>query len=69
MIVIGVLLLLVILAIVFRSKVSEGIQDFLTWVQDHKVAGPLILSLVYAVSTVCLVPGSLLTLGDRKSVV
>ena len=31
--------------------------------QDHKILGPLILSLVYILCTVCLVPGSILTLG------
>ena len=63
LIIIGVLLLLVVLAIVYRSEVSKAIQDFLTWVQNHRVSGPLILALVYVVCTVCLVPGSLLTLG------
>ena len=31
--------------------------------QDHPVLGPLILVLVYIVCTVCLIPGSILTIG------
>ena len=31
--------------------------------QDHRVLGPVILILVYILCTVCLVPGSILTLG------
>ena len=42
---------------------SEVIQDFLTWVQDNKVLGPLLLILVYIFCTVCFIPGSILTLG------
>ena len=60
---IGVLLVIASLAIVYRSQVSTAIQDFLTWVENHRVTGPVILALVDAVCTVCLVPGSVLTLG------
>ena len=63
LIVIALLLIIATLAIVYRSRVSEAIQDFLQWVEDHRVAGPIILALVYAVCTVCLVPGAILTLG------
>lgn len=63
LLIVGALILIVILAIVYRKWVSEVIQDFLTWVQNHKVVGPLILALVYTICTVCLVPGSVLTLG------
>ena len=61
--VISVLLILVVLAVVFRHAVSSAMQSFLGWVQDHRVLGPLLLVLVYIICTVLLVPGSILTLG------
>jgi len=58
-----VLLILIILAIVYRSEVSQAMQDFLSWVEEHRVLGPVILILVYIVATVCFIPGAILTLG------
>ena len=63
LIVIAVVLVILILGIVYRSEVSQGIQSFLTWMQNHKILGPAILVLVYALCTIFLIPGSLLTLG------
>lgn len=63
LLVITILVVLLILAIVFREQVSQALQDMLSWVQDHKVLGPIILILVYIVCTVCLIPGSILTIG------
>ena len=57
------MILLIVLVIVFSSQISGVIQDFLTWVQDHPLLGPLLLILVYIVCTVCLIPGSVLTIG------
>ena len=60
-----VLLLLVIgvLVIVFREDVSEGLQNFATWIQKHKVLGPVILLVAYIIATVAFIPGTILTLG------
>ena len=60
-----VLLLLVIgvLVIIFRDDVSQGLQDFATWIQKHKILGPVILLVAYIIATVAFIPGTILTLG------
>jgi len=63
----GVILLIIIvsivLVIVFSKQVKEGLANFIQWIADHPVSGPLILSLVYIVATVFFIPGSILTIG------
>ena len=60
-----VLLLLVIgvLVIIFRDDVSQGLQNFATWIQKHKILGPIILLVAYIIATVAFIPGTILTLG------
>ena len=60
-----VLLLLVIglLVIIFRDVVSQGLQNFATWIQKHKILGPIILLVAYIIATVAFIPGTILTLG------
>ena len=59
------LLLLVIglLVIIFRDVVSQGLQNFATWIQKHKILGPVILLVAYIIATVAFIPGTILTLG------
>ena len=51
------------LAIVNRDKVREITESFLEWLRENPVIGPVVLSCVYVVVVIFLVPGSLLTIG------
>ena len=42
---------------------SVLLEAFIDWVADEPAAGAVLLAVVYVVATVCLVPGSILTLG------
>ena len=58
-----IIIVAIILVIVFSKEVKQGLTDFIQWIADHKVSGPLILSLVYIAATIFFIPGSILTLG------
>ena len=62
-IVLLVIVVLIVVAIVFRSQILEILQDFLEWVKENPVLGPIILCIVYIFCTVLFVPGSILTIG------
>ena len=63
LVILAILLLVIILAIVFRSWVRETMTEFLEWLGENPALGTLCLSLVYVVATLAWIPGSLLTLG------
>ena len=58
-----VLLVLIVLAIVYRDKVADKMEKFMQWVRNHRVLGPVILILVYILATIFFIPGSILTIG------
>lgn len=43
--------------------VADTLTSFLEWVEDNPGLGALAFALVYVFTTVCFIPGSLLTLG------
>lgn len=45
------------------SCVSDGIEQFLAWIEANVVVGFFVYSLAYMLATVLFVPGSLLTIG------
>ena len=57
------LLVIGLLVIIFRDVVSQGLQNFATWIQKHKILGPVILLVAYIIATVAFIPGTILTLG------
>lgn len=48
----------------FREQLGRSVIDFAGWVEGLGVWGPLVFILGYAVATVALVPGSLLTMAS-----
>ena len=57
------LIILVTLTYIYKDAVSQGIEAVLEWVRVHKVLGPIFLTLIYIVTTVIFIPGSLLAFG------
>ena len=51
------------LAFFYRTETINALSEFLTWVETHKVLGPICLSLIYIICVVFFVPGSILTIG------
>ena len=58
-----ILIVAIVLSIVYRDKISEVLQSFTDWIRKHKALGPIVLLLVYIVTTIAFIPGSILTLG------
>lgn len=61
-------IVVLIVTVILDSTVGDGVfgqglEDFVAWVKDNGVAGVFAMIGVYAVATVCFLPGSLLTLG------
>lgn len=42
---------------------ADTLKSFLQWVEDNPGQGAVAFALVYIFTTVCFIPGSLLTLG------
>lgn len=42
---------------------ADTLKDFLQWVEDNPGQGAIAFAAVYIFTTVCFIPGSLLTLG------
>ena len=65
--VIGVIFGTILVLVVIDSRTSHHVQNtleiLLQWMGSHRIAGILVFIGLYAVSTVLLVPGSVLTLG------
>ena len=58
-----ILVAVLVLAIIFRNEVKEFTKQFLEWLRDNPVIGPVILTCVYILATLFFIPGSLLTIG------
>mgnify|MGYP006274231167 FL=1 len=59
---VGVIALLVV-GIVFQQQVREVLEAFVKWTRDLGPIGAVIFGVVYALATVLMMPGSILTLG------
>lgn len=46
------------------GHIRSGVTKFLEWIEDNPVAGLFVFMVVYFISTVLCVPGSILTLGS-----
>lgn len=55
--------LVVVVLVLAGRQIGRGIPRFATWVESLGVWGPLVFIAGYAIATVALVPGSLLTLA------
>ena len=47
-----------------NKYIQTGFESFLEWISNHLVAGMFALMSVYALATVCLIPGAVLTIGS-----
>ena len=47
-----------------NQYIQTGFESFLDWTSTHLIAGMFALAAVYAVASVALIPGSILTLGS-----
>ncbi len=55
--------LVLVLGLVFRKEIPVYLDQALTWIEAQGVLGAVFFVLLYIVTTVVLVPGSILTLG------
>ena len=58
-----VVILAIVLAAIFRKEVLKVLEEFLNWVKDNPVLGPVFLIILYIFCVVLFFPGSILTLG------
>ena len=63
LVILTLLVVVIVLAIIFRSWVSDTMTAFLEWLGDNPAQGTVCLSLIYIIATLAWIPGSLLTLG------
>ena len=55
---------IIILVVVFWEQLSLLNAYLLEWIEDNKVLGPAMMSLIFIISTVCFIPvATILTLG------
>lgn len=60
---VAAVLVSVILIIVFNRQVMEAISDFLAWVKENPVSGPVLVALLYFICTLLFIPGPIITWG------
>ncbi|MFW5799113.1 MAG: TVP38/TMEM64 family protein [Planctomycetota bacterium] len=58
-----VVVALLVLGVVFRERVREVSQAFVRWTGDLGAVGAVVFGVAYALATVLMLPGSILTLG------
>jgi uncharacterized membrane protein YdjX (TVP38/TMEM64 family) len=59
----ALLVIFVVVDSLTERHVEQASESFFQWVEQHPFSGVLAVVLVYALATICFVPGSILTIG------